>query len=217
MGPGHCRVAGSGPGGWPEQEQARLSKGRGIEIIKRWFADEDHQGETELAVIAAKLNAGFKKLAAAMRKGAVILTDVPEVRGDTASTIWLSEAAAAPGSAATDRIRVVYIESAFCADQNVLSGKKNWTRILVHEMSHVELGTDDHRYAHNALGMKPDKHNLSTATCLDNAESWAFFAADCAGNLDDGIRGTVLKAISVKKHTAWLVFSPAFCVAAAGA
>jgi hypothetical protein len=168
-------------------------KGRGIEIIKRWFADEDHQGETELAVIAAKLNAGFKKLAAAMRKGAVILTDVPEVRGDTASTIWLSEAAAAPGSAATDRIRVVYIESAFFADQNVLSGKKNWTRILVHEMSHVELATDDHRYAHNALGMKPEKHNFSTATCLDNAESWAFFAADCAGNLDDGIRGTVLK------------------------
>lgn len=168
-------------------------KGKGIEIIKRWFADEDNQGEAELAAIAAKLNAGFKKLAGAMNKGHVILTDVPAIRGDTTNRIWLSEAAAAPGSAATDGIRVVYIESAFFADQNVLSGKKNWTRILVHEMTHVELATTDVRYAHDSLGMKPEKNNFSTATCLTNAESWAFFAADCAGAVDVGIRNSVLK------------------------
>jgi len=168
-------------------------KGKGIEIIKRWFADEDNQGEAELAAIASKLNTGFKKLAGAMTKGHVILTDVPAIRGDTTNTIWLSEAAAAPGSAATDGIRVIYIESAFFADQNVLSGKKNWTRILVHEMTHVELATDDVRYAHNSLGMKPERNNFSTATCLTNAESWAFFAADCAGAVDVGIRNSVLK------------------------
>jgi hypothetical protein len=168
-------------------------KGKGIEIIKRWFADENNQGETELAAIASKLNEGFKKLANSMTKGEVILTDVPSVRGDTSNTIWLSEAAAAPGSATSDGIRVIYIESAFFDDKNVLSGKKNWTRILVHEMTHVELATDDHRYAHNNLGMKPEKTNFSTATCLTNAESWAFFAADCAGALDDGIRSRVLK------------------------
>jgi len=168
-------------------------KGKGIEIIKRWFADQDHQGEAALAVIAGQLNAGFKKLASAMTKGQVILTDVPAIRGNTSNDIWLSEAAAAPGSAATDGLRVIYIESAFFADHNVLSGKKNWTRILVHEMTHVELSTVDVRYAHNSLGMKPDKTNFSTATCLTNAESWAFFAADCAGNLDSGIRNSVLK------------------------
>lgn len=168
-------------------------KGKGIDIIKRWFADEDNLGESELAAIASILNNGFKKLAAAMTKGQVILADVPSIRGDATSTIWLSEAASAPGSAASDGIRVVYIESAFFADQNILSGKKNWTRILVHEMAHVELGVDDFRYAHNVLGMKPDKKNFSTATCLNNAESWAFFAADCAGALDDGLRGRVLK------------------------
>ncbi len=168
-------------------------KGKGIEYIKRWFADEDNQGETELAAIAATLNSGFKKLAAAMTKGQVILTDVPSIRGDTNNNIWLSEAAAAPGSAASDGIRVIYIESAFFADQNVLAGKKNWTRILVHEMAHVELGSADVRYAHNSLGMKPERNNFSTATCLTNAESWAFFAADCAGAVDEGVRGRVLK------------------------
>ena len=168
-------------------------KGKGIEIIKRWFADQDHQGAAELAVIAGQLNAGFKKLASAMTKGHVILTDVPSIRGNTSDGIWLSEAAAAVGSAATDGLRVIYIESAFFANHNVLSGKKNWTRILVHEMTHVELATVDVRYAHNSLGMKPDKTNFNTATCLTNAESWAFFAADCAGNLDKNIRNGVLK------------------------
>ena len=85
------------------------------------------------------------------------------------------------------------IESAFFADENVLAGKKNWTRILVHEMTHVELATADHRYAHDMLGMKPERTNFSTATCLANAESWAFFAADCAGTVDKGTLSQVLK------------------------
>ena len=168
-------------------------KGKGIEIIKRWFADEDNQTEAKLGVIASTLNDGFKKLAAAMTKGQVILTDVPHIRSDTSNDTWLSEAAAAPGSAASDGIRVIYIESAFFADENVLAGKKNWTRILVHEMTHVELATDDHRYAHDNLGMKPERNNFSTATCLGNAESWAYFAADCAGAIDKGTLGQVLK------------------------
>jgi hypothetical protein len=168
-------------------------KGKGIEIIRRWFADGNNVGEAELAIIAAALNAGFKKMANAMTKGQVILTDIPAIRGDASNTFWLSEAVAGVGSATTDGIRVIYIESAFFDDLNVLSGKKNWTRILVHEMSHVELGTVDVRYAHNNLGMKPEQTNFSTGTCLTNAESWAFFAADCAGALDDGVRNRVLK------------------------
>ena len=168
-------------------------KGKGIEIIKRWFADEDNQGAAELAAISATLNAGFKKMASAMTKGQVILTDVPDIRGDASSDIWLSEAAAAAGSGPRTGLRTVYIESAFFSGNNVLAGKKNWTRIMVHETSHVELTTDDHRYAHDPLGMKPERNFFSTATCLDNAESWAFFAADCAGALDSGTRSQVLK------------------------
>ncbi len=155
--------------------------------------DENNQSETELAAIASTLNIGFKKMASAMTKGQVILTDVPAIRGDTPNKIWLSEAAAAPGSAASDGLRVIYIESAFFDSKNILSGKKNWTRILVHEMAHVELAAVDVSYAHDSLGMKPEKNNFNTATCLTNAESWAFFAADCAGALDDGVRGRVLK------------------------
>jgi hypothetical protein len=167
-------------------------KGEGIEVIKRWFADEDNLTEPKLATIATTLNDGFKKLSAAMTRGNIILTDVPAIRGDDTHNIWKSEAAAAPGSASSG-IRVIYIESAFFADKNVLSGDKNWTRILVHEMTHVELTTVDVRYAHHALGMKPKKDSFSTATCLTNAESWAFFAADCGGAVSDGIKTTVLK------------------------
>ena len=167
-------------------------KGEGIDFIKRWFADEDNLTELKLAAIANTLNDGFKKLSSAMTRGNIILADVPAVRDDTTNRIWRSEAAAAPGSAASG-IRVIYIESAFFNDNNILSGDKNWTRILVHEMSHVELATVDVRYAHHALGMKPKKDSFSTANCLSNAESWAFFAADCAGALDDGIKAKVLK------------------------
>ena len=169
-------------------------KGQGIEKIRRWFADEDNQGEAHLADIASELNAGFKKLAAAMTRGQVILTDVPQVRGNNKSKAWKSEAAAVGGSAATDGIRVVYIESAFFdRGRNVLAGKKNWTRIVVHEMTHVEIGTVDHRYAHDKLGMKPTRGSFDTDACLENAESWAFFAADCAGALDKGTLAQVLK------------------------
>lgn len=167
-------------------------KGQGIEKIRRWFADEDNQGEAELAAIASELNAGFKRMAPAMCKGEMILTDIPHIRGDTNSKYWMSEAVAEVGSSAHYGISVVYIENDFF-QPNVLSGKKNWTRILVHEMTHVELRTTDHRYAHDPKGMKPARGSFDTDMCLENAESWAFFAADCAGALDKGTLARVLK------------------------
>ena len=91
---------------------------------------------------------------------------------------------------------VVYVESAFFDDLagNVLRGQANWTRILVHELSHLVCGTHDvndgHvRYAWSGIG--PHAGYPGTAT-IRNADNWAFFAADCAGALTVGQRETAL-------------------------
>jgi hypothetical protein len=59
--------------------------------------------------------------------------------------------------------------------------KKNWTRILVHECTHLEANTDDKGgYAYR--GIKP-QDRVTPARAANNADSWAFFAADCGGAL----------------------------------
>jgi hypothetical protein len=64
----------------------------------------------------------------------------------------------------------------------------NWTRIVVHELSHREAKTDDHCYRHNPADLKPDSGdaNFSAEKALDNADSWALFCMDCAGEMTGG-------------------------------
>ena len=70
----------------------------------------------------------------------------------------------------------------------------NWTRIVVHELSHLISGTVDHddRYAHSGIGVHA---GFPASKAINNADSWAFFAADCAGVLTDGNR---LKALALR-------------------
>ena len=99
--------------------------------------------------------------------------------------------------ARSEGMDVVYVEGAFFDDLagNVLRGQANWTRILVHELSHLVCGTHDvndgqARYAWSGIG--PHAGYPSTAT-IRNADNWAFFAADCAGALTAGQRATALR------------------------
>jgi hypothetical protein len=70
---------------------------------------------------------------------------------------------------------------------------------LVHELSHLKVFTADERYRHardattgNRLGLRPGGDpGFTMAQALNNADSWAFFAADCAGALS-------------KRHLEWL-------------
>jgi hypothetical protein len=98
---------------------------------------------------------------------------------------------------------VVYVEQAFFSTSgNTLTGKTNWARILVHELTHSYARTKDHAYSWQGLlprdadllkkgidariSANPQwaaVRTLSMDQCKENADTWAFFIADCAGAL----------------------------------
>jgi hypothetical protein len=175
---------------WANKAMAICSSTKGVgatkaaTLIKRWFADETHQDSAKIDEIGAKLRLGFQKIATAATSGKMIFTDNPFHRGtqyeESEAYVWY------------DRLNVVYIEKAFFGKENVLTGSVNWARILVHELSHSQLRTDDIRYAWHANSIAPKAGSFSTADALNNADSWAFFAADANGELTQKNRNDAL-------------------------
>jgi hypothetical protein len=143
-------------------------------LIARWFADNNSKDE-DMYTAAATLNAGFKKVAKMLKSGKLIYTDSVAERGTTENVgteafVW------------SDALDVVYIEEEFFGTQNSLTGLTNWARIVVHELTHREVDTKDHAYEHQAINPK----KMTAAKAIENADSWAWFCADCAGALTDG-------------------------------
>ncbi|HZM97084.1 MAG TPA: M35 family metallo-endopeptidase [Vicinamibacterales bacterium] len=170
-----------------------------LDIVKRWFADPGTT-ESDLQGYVAKLAKGFKDIAATLNKGTFVLTDWVPLRSAStdAEVQWLNAEAFTFRSKA-EGLDVVYIEKSFFVDHpgNVLKGQKNWTRIVVHELTHLVSGTEDivngkSRYAWYGIGPHA---GFPGSQAIRNADSWAFFCADCAGTLTDGERTTALKII----------------------
>ncbi|MCF6281467.1 MAG: M35 family metallo-endopeptidase [Candidatus Polarisedimenticolaceae bacterium] len=67
-----------------------------------------------------------------------------------------------------------------------------WAATIVHELSHREMSTKDHFYSDKVL--KPNSGTFPSNKALTNADNYAFFAADCNGQLTAGKILTVLKA-----------------------
>lgn len=185
---------------------AQSSKGKGgakgvdaVNLVKRWFADPSVD-VTDLNTSIAKLAMGFKAIIAMLNKGHFVLTDWVPLR--TASVqddvdFLYSEAFTFPSRG--EGMDTVYIEKSFFTDDagGVVHGQKNWIRVLVHELSHLVCGTDDvnigkTRYAHYGIGPHA---GFPGSAALRNADSWAFFAADCAGVLTDSECKLALKII----------------------
>ena len=162
----------------------------GLELIKRWFAYPGVSPD-DLVAAAGTLSEGFKKIQAVLNSGKLLLTDHPEVRKATDAEnkrFWKSEAFV---KGAREGMDVIYIESAFFKKgTNTLSGLKNWARILVHELSHREVGTEDKFYSWE--GMKPVAGTFPMSDALVNADSWAFFCVDAAGQLTKSERNVAL-------------------------
>ncbi len=171
---------------------AGTDKGESMALVKRWFETSDTT-EADLAKVVTDLTDGFKKIQAALNGNRLILTDYPPDRGtsdekNTEAFVW--------NGAWKDSLKVVYIEQGFFArGANVLSGRDNWARIIVHELSHSEVGTDDYprdnSYAWQGINPAHAKFNGNKA--ITNAENWAYFAADCAAALSEGERSTALQ------------------------
>lgn len=150
-------------------------------IIRRWFADANSTDDDIIAA-GSTLNDGLKKIVKAIKSSHVVFTDMPISRTDPAK-------ANVNGFVfAGEKIDVIYVERAFFSDMDMFKDLKNWTRIVVHELSHREVKTADHRYRHHANGLKPDAADpkFTAAKALANADSWAMFCMDCAGQMTDG-------------------------------
>jgi hypothetical protein len=158
------------------------------DIVKRWFADEA-AGEHDVEGAIATLAAGFKKMTGVVKSGGLVLTDHPAYRG----TRFEQAVAFVMAGVKRDRLDVVYIEKAFFGTNNLLTGLTNWTRILVHELSHREAATDDVPGKYAWGGIKPNAATFPLAKAITNADSWAWYCADIAGelttkNLNDALR-----------------------------
>jgi hypothetical protein len=156
--------------------------------VRRWFAD-GATTEARLDMTIAQLQAGFKKMANSLNDAIIVITDLPRQRLDPKKQY--TEAFIKKIGGLVEMPRTIYIEQAFFRniDVSVLHDvKRNWARVLVHECSHIDGETTDHRYAYRGIKVGS---NLSDAEAAANADSWAFFAADCAGAL---VPGEVLRA-----------------------
>lgn len=170
-----------------------------LDLVKRWFADPATTN-ADLVTHIDRLKRGFKDVIRMLNRGHMILTDwVPLRTATAAAELDFLNAEAFTFSSRGEGLDVVYIERSFFTNHpgNVLNGLKNWTRILVHELTHLVCGTEDvnigqTRYAWYGIGPHA---GYPGSACIRNADNWAFFSADCAGQLTDSERNTALKII----------------------
>lgn len=167
-------------------------------VVRRWFC-ETGASEATLDGYIGTLALGFRNVIAQLTKGHFVCTDWVPFRASTdADEIGYRNAEAFTFASFGEGMDVVYIESNFFVDNpgNVLPGQANWTRIIVHELTHLVCGTTDvpagteARYAWYGIGPNA---NFPGAECITNADNWAFFAADCAGALTEGQRNQALR------------------------
>jgi hypothetical protein len=169
-------------------------------LIRRWFMPSGVAEETKkITALAAALLPHLQKIAAGLKTGAVIMTDSPHERGSN-SGLEKSEAFVFT----QNDLMAVHIEKEFFSAKNTLTGKTNWARILVHELTHLYAKTKDHSYSWQGLVPRdtdvlkkgndaalvaipgfPAVRTLSFEECKENADTWAFFIADCASALSD--------------------------------
>ncbi|HEX7689813.1 MAG TPA: M35 family metallo-endopeptidase [Burkholderiaceae bacterium] len=176
------------------------AKADALDLLKTWFGD-GIASDAQVAALAPTLRMGFNIITAALNRNQVILTDFVPIRGAAYPSDeydFLTSEAFVFGLSGRERLDVIYVEEDFFNAGNVLKGQANWARILVHEMSHLCVGTDDMgqgaqtRYC--GYGIKPNA-NFPMAEAIRNAENWAFFAADCAGALGAGEKARALRVI----------------------
>jgi hypothetical protein len=170
-----------------------------LNLVKRWFADPATSID-DLKGYIATLSKGFKDIIAMLNRGHFVLTDwVPLRTATTAGDIKFLYSEAFTFRNNGEGLDVVYIEKSFFTDDpgGVVHGQKNWTRVVVHELTHLVCGTEDvnigkARYAWYGIGPHA---GFPGSAAIRNADSWAFFCADCAGILTEGERNKALKII----------------------
>lgn len=144
-------------------------------MVKRWFLDADCT-DTELNDALSKLSAGIKKIAAACGSSTLVFTDYLDWRKQRNDYFGGAFRGGEGGG-----FPVIYLEGAFTRLKG--NSGKLWlcAETILHELSHHEVSTQDHRY--DSSGLKPDKSTLPYSKTIDNADSWGYFMLDLAGYL----------------------------------
>jgi hypothetical protein len=144
-------------------------------MVKRWFLDKNCT-DTEMNDALTKLADGFKKISVACNSTTLVFTDYLDWRKQRDDYFG----GAVPGGEGGG-FPVIYLEGAFTR----LKGNtgKLWlcAETIIHEFSHHELKTEDHRYDNR--GLRPGATNFAYAKAIANADSWGYFAVDLAGYL----------------------------------
>lgn len=170
-----------------------------LHLVQRWFADPA-TSVVDLDAAIATLTQGFKAIIGVLNRGELVLTDwVPLRNASTDADLSFLWSEAFTFRSRHEGMDVVYIERSFFGHDpgGVVHGQKNWVRVLVHELTHLVCGTEDveigrKRYAHYGIGPHA---GFPGSAAIRNADSWAFFAADCASVLTDGERHKALKIV----------------------
>lgn len=154
-----------------------------LDVVKRWFIDNDSTGKVDEAV--NKLLAGFKLICGSCSSTSLVFTDDLDSRKKRKQLYGLAVKGGEGGG-----FPVIYLEGAFT--RLVGSSGKLWlcAETIVHELSHHDVSTSDHRY--DSAGLKPSK-TFPYSKAIDNADSWGYFAIDLAGYLSASDRKKTLK------------------------
>jgi len=154
------------------------------DTIKDWFCTSDDQVDAALA----KLKTGFGRISKVLNGNKLVLSDDPLDRNAGG---WKDFAYVYPGEV----LDVIYIQKA-----TLDTGKKRnmWLAALtiIHELSHREMRTDDHRYDTDGKLAPGAAGGLTPAKAIDNADNWGYFAADMNWALASGKRKSVSGLIS---------------------
>jgi len=172
---------------WAEAAKIVLGNAKSVAAsmakVKYWFATSSTPA-ADIDKTIQSVHAGFKKIANSLNGNRIVITDMPQQRGDPNQEY--TEAFMLSIGAKSEMPRTIYIEQALFGnfDISVLHDmKKNWARVILHEVTHIDGRTEDKAYAHAGIGVGTD---ITAAEAAVNADSWSFFAADCAGALTAG-------------------------------
>ena len=152
-----------------------------MEKVKRWFSSSVTT-EEDLQQMVGDLQAGFKKVTATLNSSQLIFTDMPSIRGATSGDDYdLLTAYAFVFAGRWEKLPIVYIENAFFGPhRSPLPDRTLWALTVVHEITHIDCSTKDHRYDNAGLKCGPV---FDPDRAVENADSWAYFCADCANAL----------------------------------
>jgi hypothetical protein len=174
---------------WGTDVQIKLANNDAgtLETIKRWF-HASNDDEQAVLTTAATLQSGFKMIVNACNSTSVTFSDLPHLRDDFDASGTF--AAVAEGEARP----VIYLFKEFLniARPNKMGViPKMWLCALtiLHELSHSLLNTEDIMYDYQGLNVRA---SFSARDAINNADSWAHFAADMVGALPESARKKAL-------------------------